>query len=233
MLAPNSTIPLFPLDIVLFPGMMLPLHIFEDRYKAMITECLAHDRNFGVILAKNKRAKSPGVTELSADDVHQVGTLAYITAVENLADGRINLMTVGQDRFVIKNVKPGLNDFLVGEVDPLDMVQGDPVKVADMANRLRPMVKQYIEHLGNISGKDLSTVVLPADPQALGFLTGAALQSPLADKQALLSAISLTALIAGAATILDREDQILAYMVRAYQAHQKIERLPFVDFSLN
>jgi hypothetical protein len=74
---------------------------------------------------------------------------------------------------------------------------------------------------------------LPADPAALAFLAGAALQGPLPDKQQILSSDSLTKLIARTTSILDREEQILAYMLRAYQVHQQIQRLPFVDYCLN
>jgi hypothetical protein len=67
----------------------------------------------------------------------------------------------------------------------------------------------------------------------LAFLAGAAMQGPLPDKQRLLASGTLTELVANATTILDREEQILAYMLKAYQAHQEVERLPFVDYSLN
>ena len=58
MLAYNANISLFPLNVVLFPGMMLPLHIFEERYRTMIKECLAGDQIFGVVLAKSKQAQA-------------------------------------------------------------------------------------------------------------------------------------------------------------------------------
>ena len=102
MLDQEARIPLFPLNVVLFPGMMLPLHIFEERYKAMIRECLATDRFFGVILAKSKRAQAPNVADLVRDDIYNIGTTAHIQAIENLNDGRMNLITIGQDRFVVK-----------------------------------------------------------------------------------------------------------------------------------
>ena len=94
MLGFSTEIPLFPLNVVLFPGMMLPLHIFEDRYKLMIKECLASEQSFGVVLAKSKYAQAPNVANLYSSDLHEVGTTAHITAVENLKDGRMNLITV-------------------------------------------------------------------------------------------------------------------------------------------
>ena len=233
MVANESQIPLFPLNVVLFPGMMLPLHIFEERYKLMVRDCLAGDRLFGVILAKNRRAQAPHVIELNPDDIYNVGTTAHIRAVENLDDGRMNLITVGQDRFIVNSILPSKDDFLIGQVGPLVMPENDQSRVESMAQKLRPLVQQYIEHLGNASGEDLSGTILPSDPEDLAFLAGAAMQGPLPDKQRLLSSGTLIELISNATTILDREEQILDYMLKAYQAHQEIERLPFVDYSLN
>lgn len=234
MLEYNTTIPLFPLNVVLFPGMMLPLHIFEDRYKIMIKECLATGQVFGVVLAKSKQAQAPNVTNLYSDDLYEVGTTARITAVENLKEGRMNLITVGQERFIIKDIYPSSYDFLMGRVDPFPLQEeNDPQQVMVLLQKLRPMVRQYINHLADASGEDLSNATLPGDPTALAFLAGTAIQGPLTDKQKLLSAKSLRSLITSTVSMLDKEDQILVYMLEAYSAHQRVERLPFVDYSLN
>ena len=235
MLDHNSNISLFPLNVVLFPGMMLPLHIFEDRYKAMITECLANKQDFGVVLAKNKIAQAPNVGGLLLDDIHNVGTTARITAMDRLADDRMNLITVGQDRFIIKSIKASVNDYLIGYVDPLPMQEAEDnwPKIDTLMQKLKPMVKQYINYLADASGEDLSSAILPTDPTALAYLAGTAMQGPLIDKQQLLAAPSLNSLISQTVNVLDRESKILAYMLKAHQAHQRIERLPFVDYSLN
>lgn len=235
MLAQNSDIPLFPLNVVLFPGMMLPLHVFEERYKAMIRQCLATGQPFGVVLAKTKQAQAPNVANLYPGDLYEVGTTARITAVENLTDGQINLITVGQDRFIIKDIWASHDDYLIGQVDPysFEADQDDLQKVAFLTQKLGPKVRQYINHLADASGEDLSDATLPTEPTALAFLAGTALQGPLPDKQKLLSARLLSKLISDAVSALDLEDQILVYMLQAYNAHQQVERLPFVDYSLN
>lgn len=234
MLDHKSIIPLFPLNIVLFPGMMLPLHIFEDRYKAMIKECLAGDQIFGVVLAKTQQAQAPNVAGLYVDDLYPIGTTARITAVEQLQDDRMNLITVGQERFIIKGIVSSKDDFLIGEVDPFPITEEeDPLLIGGMMQKLRPMVKEYIDYLASASGEDLSNAVLPNDPKTLAYLAGTAVQGPLADKQDLLSAKSVGTLIAKTVNVLDRENKILAYMLKAYQAHQQLQRLPFVDYSLN
>ena len=229
MLGHDSDIPLFPLNVVLFPGMMLPLHIFEERYKLMTKECLNSGQPFGVVLAKSSIDRD----RVYFDDLYHIGTTAHIAAVEHLEDNRMNLIAVGQDRFIIKDVQLGQNGFLIGRVDPFPMQEDYSKRIDSLVEKLRPMVKRYIDHLADASGEDLSDATLPTDPAALAYLAGTAVQGPLPDKQKLLAAKSLSTLIADTVNILDREDQILTYMLRAYRIHQQVERLPFVDFSLN
>lgn len=235
MLSPNSKIPLFPLDLVLFPGMMLPLHIFEPRYRAMMRGCIGNGQPFGVVLTRKSSGQQSGQPEGKPflKEMYQVGTTAHITAVEHLDDGRMNLITVGQDRFIIKDTELSADDFFVGRVDPYPMGAGNPQKIESLMKKLRPMVRQYIDHLAQASGEDLSEATLPTDPTTLAYLAGTAMQGPLSDKQKLLSAKSLTILITNAVSVLDREDQILVYMLRAHDAHHRVKRLPFVDYSLN
>lgn len=233
MLSQNSKIPLFPLELVLFPGMMLPLHIFEPRYKTMIRECISVGQPFGVVLTKTAAPGSDKVANPLFDEIYNIGTTAHITAVEHLDDGRMNLITVGQDRFIINDIQLGENKFFVGQVDPFPMKDDNPNRVESLMKKLRPMVQRYIDHLAQASGEDLSEAKLPTDPTALAYLAGTAMQGPLPDKQKLLSAKSLTSLIANAVSVLDREDQILVYMLKAHHVHHQIERLPFIDYSLN
>lgn len=85
-------IPLFPLGVVLLPGMSLPLHIFEERYKRMIAECLAGDAVFGIVLFDGRTVRSAGCT-------------ARVSAVlKRYADGRLDIMTRGEQRFVISEL---------------------------------------------------------------------------------------------------------------------------------
>ncbi len=232
MLTENTTLPIFPLNVVLFPGMMLPLHIFEERYKSMAQQCLDSGEPFGVVLAKTKDALKVGYNDYFSD-VYHIGTTAHITAVEHLNDGRMNVITVGQDRFTIKNINIGMDELLIGQVDPFPIEEGNPLEINRLTQQLRPMVARYIQHLADISGEDLSTATLPTDPTSLAFLAGTAIQGPLSEKQALLSTETLSKLIVNTAGMLNREDKILEYMVRAYNVHQQAQRLPFVDYSLN
>lgn len=88
---PNR-IPLFPLDVVLLPGMMLPLHIFEPRYKLMIGRCLSEQLEFGIVLASEK-------------NVSAVGCTAKITRkVKDYPDGRMDILTEGHEVFALRQV---------------------------------------------------------------------------------------------------------------------------------
>jgi Lon protease-like protein len=232
MLTKNTNIPIFPLNVVLFPGMMLPLHIFEERYKSMTRACLDTGEPFGVVLVKTKEALAVN-GDSYFDDIYHVGTTAHITAVEHLENGRMNVITIGQDRFIIRDVKLDADDLLMGHVDPFPVEQGNGHEINRLTQKLRPRVEQYIQHLADASGEDLSEATLPNDPTALAFLAGTAIQGPLSEKQKLLSTESLNTLIANAVSMLDREDKILLYMLRAYTVHRQAQKLPFVDYSLN
>ena len=88
----NRTIPMFPLSLVLFPGQILPLHIFEERYRTMVEEIINKDREFGVVLIERGSEVGGGDTRKS------VGTLAEIIDSEKSNDGRWLLITKGTRR---------------------------------------------------------------------------------------------------------------------------------------
>jgi Lon protease-like protein len=234
LVEPGTEIPIFPLNTVLFPGMMLPLHIFEERYKAMIDHCLANDNIFGVVLAKNKQAVAPNVSNIFTGDINTVGTTAQITALERLQDNRFNLITVGQERFQVMGIRPSGDDYLLGEIQPFPLEDVKDPEIAEvMTEKLQLMVKQYLEQLEVASGEDLSGAKLPEDPGSLAYLAGTAVQGPLTNKQRLLTSPSLIQLVQRTAYMLDLENKILAYMLKAYERHQQVPRPNFVDYSLN
>src|ERR1700722_1728977 len=99
----SSLLPLFPLEVVLFPGTSLPLHIFEPRYKEMISECLDRKKSFGVV-----RAKEEGVAEIGC-------TAEIITVAKKYPDGRMDIVTEGRERFEVMQVNQE-RSFLQAEV---------------------------------------------------------------------------------------------------------------------
>ncbi len=88
----STLLPLFPLEVVLLPGAALPLHIFEPRYREMISECLAEDKPFGVV-----RVKQEGVAEIGC-------TANIVTVTKKYPDGRMDIVTAGEERFEIMRV---------------------------------------------------------------------------------------------------------------------------------
>src|SRR4030081_2888884 len=85
----SALLPLFPLDLVLFPGTSLPLHIFEPRYREMVSECLADKKHFGVV-----RAKDDGIAEIGC-------TAEIIDVTKKYDDGRMDILTIGRERFEV------------------------------------------------------------------------------------------------------------------------------------
>ena len=108
---------MFPLNVVLFPGMPLPLHIFEERYKAMIGACADRDEPFGVLLIKDGNEVGEPSTP------HTIGTTARVSQVQRLEEGRLNILTRGETRFeLLETVQT--TPHLVGLVRFLEDAEG-------------------------------------------------------------------------------------------------------------
>src|SRR5437867_9599526 len=109
-------IPLFPLHQVLCPGIVLPLHIFEDRYRAMTRRCLDTGEPFGVVLIRDGReVGTKGVATLAG-----VGAFAEIREAGRYPDGRYDVLAAATGRFAIDSVDAKREPYLVAEVTPLD-----------------------------------------------------------------------------------------------------------------
>jgi Lon protease-like protein len=154
-------IPLFPLHTVLSPGLALPLHVFEDRYRLMVRRCLDESTPFGVVLIHEGSELAPrdgGPQELA---IASVGTFAEIREASRYADGRWELLTVGAGRFVIETVKTGLEPYLVADVEPLDDALGD----ADSADALvRRVSRRFVDYLRLLQPRD-GEATTPIDVQ--------------------------------------------------------------------
>ena len=124
---------LFPLNLVLFPGMALPLHIFEERYKSMIGDCLDREVPFGILLIKE------GLEVGEPADPFRIGTTARIVQSETLEEGRLNILTRGEHRFELVEITQQL-PHLAGQVKILDENPGDEPS-AVTADRLRQLMK--------------------------------------------------------------------------------------------
>ncbi len=173
-------LPLFPLRTVLFPGMPLPLHIFEGRYKALIGECVRNHAPFGVVLIK-------AGTEVGAPaEPYRIGTSTRITNVERLPEGRFNIETVGQERFRIIELRDQ-RPYPSALVENYPMADTDSIPALKAARRLRPWVSRYMTLLAKAAETPFDPDRLPADPLALAYLAAIVLQSPVNTKQTLLT----------------------------------------------
>lgn len=173
-------IPIFPLNTVLFPGMPLSLHIFEERYKLMIQRCIKDGRPFGVVLIK-EGVEAFGPLALP----YNAGTSAQITQVEQLAEGRMNLGAIGRERFRVVSLN-NEQPYLIAQAEPFPLGGERSPATIDAARRLRPWVIRYLEQLSRLESLDLDAEVVPDDPSTLAYMAAYLLQVPAEVKQTIL-----------------------------------------------
>lgn len=195
-------LPLFPLNTVLFPGMILPLHIFEPRYKLMIGRCIAENDPFGVVLIRNGH-------EVGGSAVpHNVGTSAYVRKVDQLSDGRMNIECVGYQRFKIHELISNA-PYLVGLTEPMSSLEDDAPAVPGLAATLRGVLPDYLNLVSRATGKALPVDTLPAQGDALAYWTAIIAPFDNADKQSLLECEQLTSLLEMEIALVRKETLLL------------------------
>ena len=176
-------IPLFPLNVVLFPGMSMPLHIFEERYKAMIGECLERDTPFGIVLIKEGREVGE-----PAEPV-RIGTTARIVRSERLEEGRMNIMTRGERRFEVLDVYQRV-PHVAAEVRYMDEEPGGDA--SEVIAGIGPEYAEFLRMLTALSGGWTAQPGFPEEPVQLSYAVASALVTsipvPTDISQALLEA---------------------------------------------
>ena len=191
-------LPIFPLGVVLFPGMPLPLHIFEPRYRLMMARCLEDDRTFGVAQI------SEGTEGQSGTVPCRVGCSAQILEVAPFADGRMNLQTLGMQRFEILELREH-DEYLIGTCQWLeDEPMGDGIVRHAMS--LRRALSRYFDALAKNTElpAQLGEIDVPQDPFALSMFVAAILSLPNTQKQTLLEMTSTQARIEVEEFLLER-----------------------------
>lgn len=218
----RTTVPLFPLGTVLVPGLVMPLHIFEQRYRTLVADLLAAaevDQRFGVVAIRSGFEVGDG----AARALHEVGTLAELTDVDALPDGRYDVSSVGTRRFRLLSVDEdsGRPDaavpYLRGEVEVLDEPVGDTAGL--LAGSVRAAFERY---RATLRGADS---VLPSDPLLLSYTVAANMLLDLVDKQRLLEAPDTATRLRLALRLLARED-VLLRLLRAVPATDAVRRVP-------
>jgi len=193
-------LPLFPLNTVLFPGAMLPLHIFEERYKLMIASCIEERRPFGVLLIRE------GWEVGATAEPFEVGTTAHIARVDELEEGKMDLVCLGGKRF--RTVRLVSEDpYLTGEVEFLSSTSTDDPKAKELSDDAGSLFAEYVRLYLAISNQWARSVEMPGEPDGLADFIGARLGVAPQVKQRLLEELS-------ARTRLAIEVQILGEAIR-------------------
>ena len=223
----HTTLGLFPLNTVLVPGAALRLHVFEDRYRQLMSECIARGLPFGVCLDRNGRETG---TDL---DPSSVGTTAVIEQVKRLPEGRLYISAHGVQRFRIEHLdhsKPYLSAAVALLGEPL----GPSQRVSRLQASAQHRFKEYLQALLGVGAGELDDLTLPEDPAASSYVIADALQVGLAAKQRLLEARDATERLRTELQLLLAETQRLRALRTRVAARERSGAPAFgVRFSLN
>lgn len=184
-----SRIPIFPLGSVLFPNMPLKLHIFEERYKLMINECIEQNTPFGVVLIKS------GIEALGPlADPYMIGCTAHISQVQRLPYDRMNIMAVGRERFKIHELHRD-GAYLTADIEFLPYYNIDQAQNERIGKQLRPLVHRYLRVLEDAGQLQFDASQIPNEAEALAHLGSVILQTDMDQKQELLEKENLGELL--------------------------------------
>jgi len=217
----GEILPVFPLGTVLFPGLVLPLHIFEERYRTLVRELVASPQDapheFGVVTLRRGlevQMASDGEIEkpadgapVTADQLFEVGCTAELRQVTELPDGRFDIVTVGRRRFRVLSVEAGTHPYLTAEVEWLNDDGGDTESAELLAARVLSAFRTYLELLRPDS-EVLDQV--PDDATVLSHLVAATAQLTIDERHELLAAPDTTARLRAELRLLNREAGLLA-----------------------
>ena len=198
--------PLFPLGTVLFPGLVLPLHIFEERYRQLVRGLLdgPEPHEFGVFAIR--KGRETGVDGVSA--LHEIGCTARLRQVTQHDDGRFELVTVGTQRFRLLGLDHS-QPYLRGEIDLLTEETGDEAAAALAMEAVRRTFCEYLDALATRGAARINVPELPDEPVLLSYLVAASMIVELSDRQVLLAEPDAAGRLAAERTLLARETRIL------------------------
>lgn len=187
----SQQLPLFPLGTVLFPGATLNLHIFEERYRLMIGDCIEKKSPFGVVLIRDGDEVEEGHVGARPAEPYSVGTTAMVSANVRLEDGRYLLTAVGQKRFRILHVQQHA-PYLVASI--ADLPDESSAGAGAAAHELRSIYERYWQALVSATGVPMEMEELPGDPLAMAYQLADRLQVEMWRKQRWLESDLLTRL---------------------------------------
>ncbi|AEV82675.1 peptidase S16 [Actinoplanes sp. SE50] len=215
----SDRLPVFPLSTVLFPGLVLPLHIFEERYRALVRELSARPAEppaeFGVVTLRHGSEVAEGFGDgpvpdpapVGAGDLFEVGCTAELRHVSELPDGRFDIMTVGRRRFRVLAVEQGTEPYLCARVEWLP-AEDIPDPAADL---LRPRVLAAFQRYLTLLRPSADILdQMPEDATVLSHLVAATAQLTVEERHALLAATDTVARLRAELRLLNREAGLLA-----------------------
>jgi Lon protease-like protein len=174
-------VPLFPLETVLFPHTLLPLHVFEERYRQLVIYCLENDSPFGVVLIREGEQVGGRV------EPYEIGTLARIGRLRRLEDGRFHLLALGEERFHIRRLHRDLTPYLQADIEPWrDFPPFSQEEQQNLTQAVAEAFRGFLRVALAPYGVRASEVNLPDDPVLLSFAVAGTLQISLPFKQYLL-----------------------------------------------
>jgi Lon protease-like protein len=146
-------IPLFPLHTVLAPGIALPLHVFEERYRLMVKRCLDASAPFGIVLIREGSEVAPRDGTIAELAIAGVGTFAEIREANRYPDGRWDVLAVGTSRFLVREVHADREPYLVADVDPYpdEPAGGDEAGMETLAGRV---TRRFVDYLRLLQPRD-------------------------------------------------------------------------------
>ncbi|GIJ49934.1 hypothetical protein Val02_68200 [Virgisporangium aliadipatigenens] len=212
----TERLPIFPLGTVLFPGLVLPLHVFEPRYRELVRhlqELPADDpREFGVVAIQRgwevEGSGPGGLTAGGSLTLHEVGCTAEIRQVTEHPDGRFDLVTVGRRRFRLDGTDAGERPYMVADVTFLDEETGDSAAVDGLSATVLDLFQRY---LGLMRRETLEVgEQMPDRPDVLSYLVAASAALTLEDRQRLLAIDTTAARLRAERSLLRREVALLS-----------------------
>lgn len=195
----NDFLPMFPLDVVLFPDMLLPLHIFEERYKKMISECLEGKSPFGILYAHD-------------ETVERIGCAAEIsTVLKRYPDGRLDIVVLGRQRFRVLSLETQ-KPYLRGSIEPFTDAIPNQEPSQERALRALDLYEQAFLLMNRSHAEEIT---VEASYNGLSFKIASVLYLNNALKQQILSSRSEDERLD---TLCDHLSEIIPRLKRAHQA---------------
>jgi len=208
-------IPLFPLpNLVLFPQVAVPLHIFEERYKLMISRCIDQSDVFGLVLLRE------GAEQESEETIHRTGVTARIVEVEKLEDRRLNILCAGESRFRVLEFT-GSEPYWTADVELVEDI-ADEEESEDVYDQVSQLYRKAMELTARVKEMEIPKLDLPQSPLGLSYMVSYVLDLKAERKQELLEIPSpflrLTALVDDLENIILQLQQQISLKGHAYKA---------------